>query len=60
MTRPLMVNVCPTCGHENAEAVKFCAECGEKLAGRRVYEPGDYHIFCRKQPTTMQTVVHVV
>lgn len=24
------------------------------------YEPGDYHIFCRKQPTTMQTVVHVV
>ena len=24
------------------------------------YVPGDYHIFCRKDPTTMQTVVHVV
>lgn len=24
------------------------------------YEPGDYHIFCRKDPKTMQTVVHVV
>lgn len=24
------------------------------------YEPGDYHIFCRKDPATMQTVVHVV
>jgi plastocyanin len=23
------------------------------------YEPGDYHIFCRKDPTTMKTVVHV-
>ena len=27
-----MTNPCPNCGHENAEPVKFCAECGEKLS----------------------------
>ena len=26
-----MMNPCPNCGHENAEPVKFCAECGQKL-----------------------------
>lgn len=27
------MTACPSCGFENAERVKFCAECGERLAG---------------------------
>jgi len=25
--------ICPNCGHQNAEGVKFCQECGAKLGG---------------------------
>jgi class 3 adenylate cyclase/tetratricopeptide (TPR) repeat protein len=27
------VNPCPSCGQENAEGAKFCAQCGRKLVG---------------------------
>jgi hypothetical protein len=30
------MTACPNCGFQNAEFVKFCAECGEKLAGAAV------------------------
>jgi class 3 adenylate cyclase len=30
------MTACPNCGFQNAESVKFCAECGEKLAGAGV------------------------
>ena len=32
-TRSSTVTPCPSCGQENAEGVKFCAECGLKLVG---------------------------
>jgi plastocyanin len=49
-------------GTDGTKAPNFCID---KTLSYHVpgvvtfYQPGDYHIFCRKAPTTMLTIVHV-
>lgn len=50
---------------EGTNGIKAADWCIDKTLSANVpgmvtfYQPGDYHIFCRKAPTTMLTVVHV-
>jgi plastocyanin len=50
---------------EGTDGIKAADYCIDKTLSANVpgvvtfYQPGDYHIFCRKAPTTMLTVVHV-
>ena len=50
---------------EGVNGVKAADFCIDKTLSYNVpgvvtfYQPGDYHIFCRKAPTTMLTIVHV-